>query len=80
MVLHENLRNTNITKADMVTSYLTKITQLRDELATLGEIIPDDQLNRIALTSFPMRWDVFVDAILAREHLRDWVRMCDYLI
>jgi len=42
MVLLEELRNTKMTKTNIVTSYLTNITQVTDELVVVGEVIPDD--------------------------------------
>jgi hypothetical protein len=38
MVLREKLRDTKMTRSDTVTSYLTKITQVRDQLAVVGEV------------------------------------------
>ena len=39
MVLQEKLRSANMTKTNLVSSYLTKITQVRDELVEVGEIV-----------------------------------------
>ena len=39
MVLREKLKNVHISKGEGTTSYLTKITQVRDELAAVGEVI-----------------------------------------
>jgi len=39
MVLREKLRNVNMTKTKKVSSYITKITQVRDELGVIGELI-----------------------------------------
>jgi hypothetical protein len=44
MVLREKLINTKITKTDTVSSYLTKITWVKDELAAVGDIIKSTQL------------------------------------
>ena len=50
---------------------------MRDGLATVGEVIPDDQLARTTLSGFPKKWDGFIDGIVTREHLPDWRRMWD---
>lgn len=57
------------------TSYLRKITHVRDELAALGETILDNQLVRTTLSGFTKKWDGFIDGIVAREHLLDWRRV-----
>jgi hypothetical protein len=47
MVLREKLRDTKMTGSDTVTSYLTKIQQVRDELVAVGETVSDSELVRI---------------------------------
>ena len=49
MVLREKLRN-------KVTTYLTKITQVRDELGAAGEKVEDEELVRHALNGFSTKW------------------------
>ena len=39
MVLREKLRNTNMTETENVSLYITKITQVHDELGVIGEVI-----------------------------------------
>lgn len=66
MMLKQKLRNTKMTNIDTVTSYLTNITQLRDDLAMVGYFIPRDQLVRMTLDVFPKQWDGFIDSIMVR--------------
>lgn len=63
-----------MTKTDTVASHLTKITQVRDELAVVGETVKDEELVRIALNGFSKPWDAFVHGIVARENLPGWER------
>lgn len=72
MVLWEKLRSTKKTKTDIISTYLTKISQMKDELAVVGETIQPTQLVRIALGGFSKKWDVFVDGIVAHENLSGW--------
>ena len=39
MVLREKLKSERISKGEGMASYLTKITQVRDELAVVGEVV-----------------------------------------
>jgi hypothetical protein len=48
MVLREKLKGIKMTKTENVTTYLTKITQVRDELGVVGEVIADNELVRTA--------------------------------
>jgi hypothetical protein len=52
MVLREKLRNIKMTEIEKVFSYRTRITQVRDELGVVGEVILDGELVRIALNGF----------------------------
>lgn len=61
MVLREKLRSIKMTRTDSVTSYLTKITQVHDELGAVGETISDNELGRTALNGVTKPRGVFVD-------------------
>jgi hypothetical protein len=41
IVLQEKLHNMKMSRSDTITSYLTKITQIRDELVVVGEKVED---------------------------------------
>jgi hypothetical protein len=77
MLLREKLRSTKMAKGESVVSYLTKFTQIRDELAAVGETVDETELVRIALNGFTKQWDVFVRGVVAREKLPDWERLWD---
>eukprot|EP00253_Pinus_taeda_P024576 PITA_24576 len=47
MVLKEKLKAIKMAKADSATTYVTRITSVRDELAAVGEIIAPTELNEI---------------------------------
>ena len=61
------MRNTKMSETDIVSSYLTKITQTRDDLAAGGETIDSEELVRSTLSRFPLKWDVFVDGSWHRK-------------
>ena len=49
MVPRDKLRVTKMSKIDTVATYLTRITQVRDELATIRETVDDHELVRTTL-------------------------------
>jgi hypothetical protein len=77
MALCKQLRGTNMAKGEGVIPYLTRIIEIRDEFAAVGEKIEDPELVRIALDGFTKSWDVFVCGVGAREKLLDWQRLWD---
>jgi hypothetical protein len=80
MVLREKLRDTKMTRSDTVTSYLTKITQVRDQLAVVGEVVTDEELVRMTLNGFSKPWAPFIKGIVARETLPKFDRLWDDFI
>ena len=77
MALKDKLHDTKMGKGESVSSYLTWVAQVKDELAAVGEVISDLELVRIALKGFTKEWEVFVKCVVGREHLLDWSRLWD---
>ena len=77
MVLREKLKAIKMENTDSVTAYLTKITNVRDELAAVGEVIPPTELVQITVNGLPSTWLNFSDGIVARETLPTWDRLWD---
>ena len=75
LVLRDKLRNIKMAKSEPVVSYLTRFTQFKDELARVGETVPDKDMVSFALSEFPKSWENFIDAIGGRENLPDWEQL-----
>ena len=67
MALKDKLHCTRMVEGESVASYLTIVTQVKDELAAVGEAIPNSELVHIALKGFTKEWDVFVKCVVGRE-------------
>ena len=72
MVVREKMKSIKMTKSETVTCYLTRITQVRDELGAIGEVISSNELVRTTLNGVAKPWAVFVEAIVARENIPSW--------
>jgi hypothetical protein len=77
MDLCKQLCGTKMAKGEGVIPYLTRITQIRDELATVEEKTGYPELVHIALDGFSKSWDVFVRGVVAQEKLPNWQRLWD---
>ena len=77
MVLQERMCNTKMAKGEGVVPYLTRLTQIKDELGVVGSKTKDEELVRIALNGFSKPWDTLVKGVVAREKLPNWQRLCD---
>jgi hypothetical protein len=65
---------------DTITSYLSRFTQIRDELGAVGDILDSSKLVRTPLNGFTKSWESFVHGIVAREHMPSWERLWDNFI
>jgi hypothetical protein len=64
-------------KNESITSYLGRYTQIRDELASVGEVVDPDSIVRTTLNNFNKPWGPFVRGIFAREIMHTWERPWD---
>jgi hypothetical protein len=77
MALRAKLHDTKMGKEESVSSYLTRVAQVKDELTVVGEVISDSELVRIALNGFTKYWEVFVKCVVGHDNLPDWSRLWD---
>jgi hypothetical protein len=59
MSLKNELRNMKMNDDDSITSYFVRISQLRDQLQAIEEIILEKELVNIVLNGLPKTWDAF---------------------
>jgi hypothetical protein len=52
---------------DIITSYFARISQLRDQLQAIEEIILEKELVNIILNSLPKTWDAFTTSMNTRK-------------
>jgi hypothetical protein len=79
MVLREKLRDTKMTGSNIVTTYLTRTRQVRDELDAIRVTVDDSDLVRTTLKGFK-EWTSFIKGVMAREKLLDWSTLRDDLV
>ena len=56
-------------KGEGVVPYITRLTQIRDELGAVGSKTMDEEIVQISLNGFSKPWDTFVKGVVAREKL-----------
>jgi hypothetical protein len=54
-------------KDDIVASFFTKISQIRDPLLLIGVPVDDDDLVQIVVDGLPPSWEVFLDSGASRH-------------
>jgi hypothetical protein len=67
LILRHQLRNLTMNKSEIVVNYFMRISQIKDQLATIGDLVEDFELVTTTLNGFPSAWDLFVQGICARS-------------
>jgi hypothetical protein len=66
MSLKNELHDMKMNDDDSITSYFVRISQLRDQLQAIEEIISEKELGNIILNSLPKTWDAFATSMNTR--------------
>ena len=69
--LKDKLRKIKMEKGDKIQKYLTKFTQCRHELGSIGITLADDDLVSLALLGLPKIWHSYQDYVNGREKLQN---------
>jgi hypothetical protein len=67
MSLKNELRDMKMNDDDIITLYLVRISQLRDQLQSIEEIISEKELVNIVLNGLPKAWDGFAASMNTRK-------------
>ena len=67
MSLKNELRDMKMNDDDIIKSYFVKISQLRDQLQAIEEIISEKELVNIVLNGLPKTWDSFATSMNTRK-------------
>ena len=71
LALKDKLRKIKMDEGATRPTYLSKFTQCRDELGSVGITIADDDLVSLAFLSLPKGWHSYQDSVNGREKLPD---------
>lgn len=65
--LRNQLYRTRMSNDEYMSTYLMKISQLRDQLQRLGEVIFDSQITTCVLNALPSEWRSFATSLYSRK-------------
>jgi hypothetical protein len=69
LTLRNQLHNMKMENSEFVTSYLMRVSQIRDQLAAIGDVISDKELVTTTINGFPTFWIPFVQGVCPRSKL-----------
>lgn len=65
--LKNKLRTLKMSKDDTIDSFFTKISQIRDQLTTIGVNVDDGDLVQTAVNDLPLSWETFLSSVNGHE-------------
>ena len=73
--LKNKLRNMKMERDEIATSFFTNISQVKDQLASIGVEMGEDDLLRTTIDEIPSSWETFVAAVNEREEKPNFERI-----
>jgi len=67
LFLKNKLKDMKMDKGESIQSYFTRITQIKNDILSIGEVVADRELTLIALGSLTRAWDVLNITILNND-------------
>ena len=64
-------------RVEGVTSYITRISQVRDEVTTIREFVSNIELVCTTMNGVTKPWDIFVEAIVSMDNFPSWDKIQD---
>lgn len=80
LALKDKLRNIKCENGDSMPKYLTKFTQCRDELGSVGVTVDDENLVSLALLGLPKSWNSYQDSVNGQGKFPGWERLWSDLV
>jgi hypothetical protein len=75
LTLKGQLQSTKMTKGDTVATFFMKISEIKEQLGAIGEIMYDKELVLSTLNNPPKHWEPFLQSISGREKLPTFDRL-----
>jgi hypothetical protein len=75
LTLKSQLQSTNMKKGDTVSIFFMKLSEIKEQLETIREIMPNRELVLTTLNNLPKSWEPFLQSISGRESLPTFDRL-----
>jgi hypothetical protein len=75
LTLKSQLQSTNMTKGDTVSLFFMNLSEIKEQLETIGEIVSDREIVLTTLHNLPKSREPFIQSIIGRESLPTFDRL-----
>ena len=67
--LRNQLSNLNMSRLELVASYFMRISELKNQLSTIGDPVNDKELVMNTLNGLPPFWEAFIQSLVEKPKL-----------
>ena len=75
MTLRNQLKNVKIQNAEIIQSYFTRFSQIKEQLEAVDEEVENAEIVMTTLNGLPRTWDSFIQGICAEKKLVKFNRL-----
>ena len=77
MMLRTQLKNVKMQASKSIQSYFTRVSQLREQIEAIGDLVEEVELVMTIMNGFPRPWDPFIKGIFSQRKLTKFNRLCE---
>ena len=74
MTLRNQLKDVNIQKVENMQSYFSRVSQIKEQLEAIVDMMEDVEVVMDTLNGLPREWDPFLRGICARRNLTKFIK------
>ena len=75
LALKRKLNHIQIKNGESINYYFLRVSDIRDELSSIGTIITDKKLTLMAIDGLPDSWETFAQGINAKDNFPDFKKL-----
>lgn len=69
ITLRSQLKNVKIKKEESIQSYLSRVSQIKEQLEAIRDKVEDAEIVMTTLNGFPRQWDSYIQGFYSRRML-----------
>ena len=75
MTLRSQLKNVKMQGSETIQIYFTQVSQIKEQLEAIGDMVEDAQVVMTTLNGLPRSWEGFIQGIRTRRKMTKFSRL-----
>ena len=75
MTLRSQLKNVKMQSSESIQSYFTRVSQIKEQLEAIGDMVEDAEVVMTTLNGLPRTWEGFIQGICTRRKMTKFNRL-----